>query len=1026
MKVKQLGLRVLSTAAIMSIVTSIAAPAFADIYYLGELKDNESGYDIKVDENGNVTVNGVKDTSGFVTIRGGTAADYEDSVKESTEDKEETTETEATTIGESEPVTQEAEEETPDEEVEEPVAEEEQPKETEEAAEEPKAEEEAPAEDEEPKEEASEEETAEEQAAEEAGEKEDSPAPQITDDDTPLATPVNEAEPVVQNDDDTDTKETFSDKVIRITNNFLKDVFNITLENVKIDKSNTGACDNTSDYYAIKVTQQGDAAMSVDGAGDTTINLKGDNELRSGAGRAGLEKNDKDTFGTSNSGTLTITAEDTDSGKLTAVGGLGGAGIGGKYRNGTSNITIDGGTIDATGYGGAGIGSGEGYSRYASDAIYPTADNITINDGKINAVSKTSSNASNYNNEKNEWECGAAIGGGYDGNATVNINGGDITVSSEYAGSAAIGKGYGGKDGTTVTITGGSVTASGKGPAIGDWYDFNQKSTVNIDLKKDFTLKSTDGASYSSAGAISAGNITINGSEGTKLTVISDVLTAIGGRLSRITVKGGNNELISNGSGKNALNGQTININGGKLTATAKNGDAISTSVSSSYMVDDKTISITDGEVTASGKRGLSAGIIKITGGKLEATGTAGAAISGYGNSSEPASILIKDTILDLTSNQENVISAYGGGSNLDDVNENTPAILRVRDADGNITKVMHNRAYIKAVYGIDADHYVTDDTTDITSATCTANGKKVERCVVCDEIVSEETLTALGHEFNVPQESSQNVTATCTDGGKQMMKCSRCDETNLVDTEKNPTNHANHGTHIDESTVVAATCEADGYTGDLLCDGCNKKVADGTIIDKLGHAYGEWEVTTPATCTEAGEETRVCAKDESHIETREIEATGHHYVDTVVAPTETEQGYTEHVCEDCGDSYRDNYTDPTGPAADENAVTAPELWVTAPDTIRQVFHVTQSGTTRTYTSPYNSGTLTGTMEILQYLQEQGVETIVFTTNQRTSRFAVADLLALVNEGDVFYLSHMDANEPTLLVVTNDHTDLLG
>ena len=35
MQRKDLALRVLSTAAIMSIVTSIAAPAFADIYYIG-------------------------------------------------------------------------------------------------------------------------------------------------------------------------------------------------------------------------------------------------------------------------------------------------------------------------------------------------------------------------------------------------------------------------------------------------------------------------------------------------------------------------------------------------------------------------------------------------------------------------------------------------------------------------------------------------------------------------------------------------------------------------------------------------------------------------------------------------------------------------------------------------------------------------------------------------------------------------------------------------------------------------------
>lgn len=72
-----------------------------------------------------------------------------------------------------------------------------------------------------------------------------------------------------------------------------------------------------------------------------------------------------------------------------------------------------------------------------------------------------------------------------------------------------------------------------------------------------------------------------------------------------------------------------------------------------------------------------------------------------------------------------------------------------------------------------------------------------------------------------------------------------------------------------------------------------------------------------------------------------------------------------------------------------------------------------------------SSGTLTGTMETLEYLQAHGAQTIVFTTSQRTSSFQISDLLALADEGDVFYLTHAEVNEPTLLVVTSDHTDLL-
>ena len=43
-------------------------------------------------------------------------------------------------------------------------------------------------------------------------------------------------------------------------------------------------------------------------------------------------------------------------------------------------------------------------------------------------------------------------------------------------------------------------------------------------------------------------------------------------------------------------------------------------------------------------------------------------------------------------------------------------------------------------------------------------------------------------------------------------------------------------------------------------------------------HEWGEWIETKAATCTEKGEETRVCAKDGAHKETRETEAKGHEW----------------------------------------------------------------------------------------------------------------------------------------------------
>ena len=79
-------------------------------------------------------------------------------------------------------------------------------------------------------------------------------------------------------------------KFIKIINNCTEKDTTVTIENVNIRQYS----------YDCK------AAMSVEGAGNTTLKLKGDNTLKSGDEHAGVEKND-DT----SSGKLTITAEDT-------------------------------------------------------------------------------------------------------------------------------------------------------------------------------------------------------------------------------------------------------------------------------------------------------------------------------------------------------------------------------------------------------------------------------------------------------------------------------------------------------------------------------------------------------------------------------------------------------------------------------------------------------------------------------------------------------------------------------------------
>lgn len=127
----------------------------------------------------------------------------------------------------------------------------------------------------------------------------------------------------------------------------------VTFDDLKIDVSGKTEVDGSGDGSVDK----GKAAVRVEGGGDATIELDGDNELKSGSHNAGLEKNEHES-----KGTLTIKDDNDTKGSLTAEGGDGGgAGIGGKHESGAGNIEITGGTIEAVGgSNAAGIGDGAG------------------------------------------------------------------------------------------------------------------------------------------------------------------------------------------------------------------------------------------------------------------------------------------------------------------------------------------------------------------------------------------------------------------------------------------------------------------------------------------------------------------------------------------------------------------------------------------------------------------------------------------------------------------------------------------
>ena len=118
-----------------------------------------------------------------------------------------------------------------------------------------------------------------------------------------------------------------------------------------------------------------------------------------------------------------------------------------------------------------------------------------------------------------------------------------------------------------------------------------------------------------------------------------------------------------------------------------------------------------------------------------------------------------------------------------------------------------------------------------IQSATCTANGSQEKFCSACGQKIGTEPILAIGHIYETVY--SVVTPATCTTNGLRQNK---------------------------------SICRVCGY---------QQSVTDETI-NALGHDYGAWAVTKAATCTAAGEETRICAYDASHKETRPVAATGH------------------------------------------------------------------------------------------------------------------------------------------------------
>lgn len=249
----------------------------------------------------------------------------------------------------------------------------------------------------------------------------------------------------------------------------------------------------------------------------------------------------------------------------------------------------------------------------------------------------------------------------------------------------------------------------------------------------------------------------------------------------------------------------------------------------------------------------------------------------------------------------------------------------------------------------------------------------------VCDKKKQVETNPALGHSWN---EGVVTKEATCTEKGVKTYTCSRCGETK---TEEIPlakhdyeeqivkpatcisTGIANYickncGQKIQGKLPITdhtrelrnqkeATCGAAGYTGDVYCSVCNKKLESGKTIPKLSeHTWGEWTITNQPTCKKYGVKQRRCKVcNELDIET--IAKTDHKWILESTTPATCGIGEIQHYkCSVCGKTKDVTLSNPLGEHSWDNGKVTKEATCTKDG--EKTYTCTVCNTTKTEVIP--------------------------------------------------------------------------
>lgn len=181
-----------------------------------------------------------------------------------------------------------------------------------------------------------------------------------------------------------------------------------------------------------------------------------------------------------------------------------------------------------------------------------------------------------------------------------------------------------------------------------------------------------------------------------------------------------------------------------------------------------------------------------------------------------------------------------------------------------------------------------------VVEPTCSEQGYTVGECSVCGDIGEITYTPQLPHDFG---EWETVTPASCENEGEQVRHCKTC---GFVENQAIPPEHDY------KPFVIESTCVSQGYV-EYVCMSCGYSyIAENSYMPEKGHSYGEWIYIAVPSCMDSGERVRYCSVCET-VESQTLPATGHSYSGEVHLPSCTEDGYTEYICSNCGDSYKDD-----------------------------------------------------------------------------------------------------------------------